>query len=309
MKRGRKKGEKPLYSAQQTKRYKSMQARYEKSLNINPDSVQEIDGKQTYIFLSKNSPTGKWEVTSGSDSDIIANFSAQVAWNSTEGDNGINYSPAKNSSLDNINASFQGSGTLNNAGLPFPKVRMIRGGISSSVEIAIGEDVLIESIKYKFSWALSIGLIGGAIANKSPVYRALIDVAFNVTDESSGSREADRSLLGGQTLTFLITVEQEILALGAGAGVEVSVSQTLEILEVNGEPVEGDYICTCPDFSKKIDSFANRKFNTESEIYESQLEARNWESSEAGTPEYCKHILSVMRYRGEEIPKYLDLPE
>lgn len=55
--------------------------------------------------------------------------------------------------------------------------------------------------------------------------------------------------------------------------------------------VGGAYTCTCPDYARRFRRIASR--------YRSELRDRSWVSSGAGSPGLCKHIMAVMRLRGE----------
>ena len=71
-KRGRQQGATILYDPIQAKNYLSISARYERSLDLQPDKIEKKnDGSVCYFFCSDGSPTGFWEVcTQGSTATI-----------------------------------------------------------------------------------------------------------------------------------------------------------------------------------------------------------------------------------------------
>ncbi len=60
---GRGSGDAVLYSGEQLENYKKQYPRFEKAIDLVPDGKIKRDGNQVYLFCSKNSPTGYWEVT------------------------------------------------------------------------------------------------------------------------------------------------------------------------------------------------------------------------------------------------------
>jgi hypothetical protein len=73
---GREFGDVVLYNPVQKLNYLSQSDRYERSLNLLPNKIEEKNGKTIYYFCSSNSPSGFWEVTVGSGTFL--RFTPQV---------------------------------------------------------------------------------------------------------------------------------------------------------------------------------------------------------------------------------------
>jgi hypothetical protein len=74
---GREFGDIVLYDPVQKLNYLSQGDRYERSLNLLPNKIEEKNGKTIYYFCSSNSPSGFWEVTVGSGGTFLR-FTPQV---------------------------------------------------------------------------------------------------------------------------------------------------------------------------------------------------------------------------------------
>lgn len=60
---GRGSGDAVLYSGEQLENYKKQYPRFERAIDLIPDGKVTRDGNQVYLYCSKQSPTGYWEVT------------------------------------------------------------------------------------------------------------------------------------------------------------------------------------------------------------------------------------------------------
>ncbi|MCC5638850.1 hypothetical protein LC593_24065 [Nostoc sp. CHAB 5844] len=127
-------GDKPIYSPEQTERYKSMWERHQKSLCMRPDFVEEQDdGTQVYRFLSPRSPTGDWEVSKKPNGNLKFGFEVTGILGAvgTDGSN-YNFSPSASQYFDDPNTNLQGTISLKE-GLSYPVERLLQGDIYVSL--------------------------------------------------------------------------------------------------------------------------------------------------------------------------------
>lgn len=367
----RKSGEKPIYTPEQTQRYKSMWERYQKSLEIFPDAVTE----NGYKFLSDRSPVGYWEVSrsqgegqisvkwqaayqpppfdcynpaservindqqvSGCTSDGVS-FTIWIAatwfYNNTTG---VKTNTSYASWFDYANRnSVYGIPTWYDA-LPDPPFGGYYApdvGANMEIRCTSRSYFITDTSSYADGAAFLSDLISShgldtslnweviLIGNWNPSNANPANCTLRNNFKPGGTNNncdptpttttitwdntyplSETEFSSNWTITSANTIRNER---GQTKTLTPSppspITGTPAIITINGVTGGGGYECTCPDFSKKLDAFADIDIK-----YPSLKIASNWENSNAGTDSYCKHILAGMREDGLEIPGYDDVP-
>ena len=274
MARGRKSNRPVLYTPDQIQRYQAQFPRYQAGSKLKPYAVQQFqEGNETrfrYLFNSARSNLGYWEVTTSEESE------------------------EENLPLGEY---YLGWYVIGKDGIPDPPLDLLGTGMENTVYAAefstVGGLVLRSSLPKGYPPQVR------AIYSETEAGALLQTIQFR---EGSGpwyprSQELDPTQWRNWTRFVFNLDGDRLVSDPIVAWRQKRVGDKL----VNYTPRQSGYACTCPDFSKRQDGLLKSKWDSE------RLD-RSWESSAAGSPGDCKHIIAAKIYNGEPVPVPADQP-
>lgn len=330
----RREGDRVLYTPNQTQRYKSQWTRYQKGLALaESNNILQVE-PDVYRVPSKRSPVGYWEIKAGGVSEGVVIYQSYGASNSNAdglesantyfggGDDGLpfNIEPGNTLTYDYIYGQLILDGSIfveytntpdDPIGVGYYYYTSASRSADRSEIVAYYEETPDAPSLYTATHVSFFDFY--APATYSEPTEAIFEVTFIPPSPTPPQYIVDAPT-SPVTLTFPETYndfkyQRVIFNFTYTTPGILGLYQTglsIKLTSLTGQ-TQGEYECTCPDYSKFEDAFVPPEFK-------SMATPRDWLASDAGAPTWadgkrrCYHIVGVQQVRGEDIPVPSDFP-